>query len=102
MSWQSTARVKFESIGDSIPDHWRLATFPSSEEQRDVTGVYICSFLSQREIEITEKDASGIVEKTASGQWTAEEVIKAFCHRASLAHQLVNPSEREPWCLQRS
>jgi len=32
----------------------------------------------------------GIVEKTSAGTWTAEEVTAAFCHRASLAHQLTN------------
>lgn len=32
----------------------------------------------------------GIAEKVASGKWSAVEVTKAFCHRAALAHQLVN------------
>ncbi len=55
-----------------------------------MTGPYICKFLSTEEIEITETDAVDIVEKTSLGIWTAEEVTKAFCHRASLAHQLTN------------
>jgi len=52
--------------------------------------VYIREFLSEREVLITETDAVGIAEKTTKGDWTAVEVIKAFCHRASLAHQLVS------------
>ena len=49
---------------------------------------FVQKFLSEREIEITETDAVGIVQKTSTGTWTAEEIATAFCHRASLAHQL--------------
>lgn len=88
-TWQDLAKTKRDSINDSIPTAWRLRSIPSVEEQRDVTGKYIHQFLSAREVEITETDAVDIAKKTSTGQWTAEEVIKAFCHRASLAHQLV-------------
>ncbi|KAK6085993.1 hypothetical protein SCUP515_00354 [Seiridium cupressi] len=89
-SWQSLAAAKRQAILDSIPNNWRLASIPSVEEQRDVTGTYVQQHLSPREIEITETDAVGIVEKTSSGQWTSVEVAEAFCHRASLGHQLLN------------
>ena len=89
-TWQSLAKAKLASINKSIPEKWRLAATPSVEEQRDVTGEFITKSLSDREVEITEKDAVDIVKKTSTGQWTAEEVIRAFCHRASLAHQLTN------------
>jgi len=89
-SWKSLANAKRESILSSIPDKWRLKTpIPSAEEQRDVTGSYIQQFLTKREIEITETDAAGIAKETAAGHWKAVEVAEAFCHRASLAHQLV-------------
>lgn len=89
-AWQSLAKTKFASINQSIPSKWRLATIPSAEEQRDVTGDPITQSLSQREVEITETDAIQIVENTSSGRWSAQEVITAFCHRASLAHQLTS------------
>lgn len=89
-TWQSLAKTKLASINQSIPSKWRLATVPSAEEQRDVTGDPITQSLSQREVEITETDAIQIVENTSSGQWSAQEVITAFCHRASLAHQLTS------------
>ena len=88
-TWQDLAKSKREAIINSIPNEWRLGSIPSAEEQRDVTGKYIHQFLSEREVEITETDAVDIAKKTTTGQWTAEEVTKAFCHRASLAHQLV-------------
>lgn len=89
MAWQNLATAKLEAINGSIPDKWRISTIPSVQEQRDVTGASISIHLSKREIEITETDAVGIAAKTTTGQWSAEEVTTAFCHRAGLAHQLV-------------
>ncbi|KAK6846198.1 amidase [Apiospora arundinis] len=89
-SWLTLATAKREAILGSIPEKWRLTKIPSVEEQRNVTGAYVQQFLSPREVEITGADAVGIVEKTTTGAWSAVEVIKAFCHRASLSHQLVN------------
>ena len=89
-TWQNQARVKRESVNALIPEKWQLSSqLPSADQQRDVTGNYIQQYLSDREIEITENDAVGIASRTTTGQWKAEEVITAFCHRASLAHQLV-------------
>ncbi|KAF2763633.1 amidase [Teratosphaeria nubilosa] len=89
-SWKEKGKAKADEVLGLIPKEWRLAKIPSVEEQRDVTGTYIQQFLDKKEIEITETDAIGIVEHTTSGRWTAFEVAKAFCHRAALAHQLVN------------
>lgn len=88
--WQSRAAAKREAILASIPEKWHLKSIPSVEEQKDVTGAYIQQFLSSEEIEITETDSFGIAEKIAAGAWTAVAVIEAFCHRASLAHQILN------------
>ncbi|KAJ5595127.1 Amidase [Penicillium hispanicum] len=90
-AYYSQAEAKRESILNAIPEKWRLATpVPPASEQRDVTGDYIRQYLSVREIEITESDAVDIAAQTTSGRWTAVEVTEAFCHRAALAHQLVN------------
>ncbi|KIW75355.1 hypothetical protein Z517_10096 [Fonsecaea pedrosoi CBS 271.37] len=88
--WESRAKAKREAILNSIPEKWRLQKIPSPEEQKDVTGSYIQQFLDEKEVTITETDAVGIAEKVAAGAWTAVDVTQAFCHRASLAHQLVN------------
>ena len=88
--WKAKASAKRQAILDSLPQKWRLTSrIPDVEEQRDVTGSYIQQFLSPREIEITETDAVGIAKQTTTGQWSAVEVAEAFCHRASVAHQLV-------------
>lgn len=88
--WKQKGKEKADSILNLIPKEWRLEKIPSVEEQRDVTGPYIQQFLSKEEIAITETDAVGIVKQTTAGAWSAVEVAKAFCHRAALAHQLVN------------
>ncbi|KAI9718694.1 MAG: hypothetical protein M1812_003868 [Candelaria pacifica] len=90
-SWQVRAKTKRDAVNSLIPEQWRIkAPVPSPLEQRDVTGEYICQYLSKAEIEITETDAVGIVKETTAGRWTAVEVTGAFCHRAALAHQLTN------------
>ena len=89
-TWEVPARAKREAIKDAIPSKWRIPN--PAPEQTDVTGEYIRTFLTEREIEITETDAVGITEKTCSGSWTAVEVTEAFCKRAAIAHQLVGSS----------
>lgn len=88
-NWEQLGAEKRESILAAIPKEWRLEKIPTPEEQRDVSGTYIDQFLNAEEKEITETDAVGIVAKTTSGEWKAVDVIKAFCHRAAIAHQLV-------------
>jgi len=87
--WQERAQEKRDAILAAIPKEWRIDN-PPVEEQVDVTGTYIQQFLSDREVEITETTAEGIVGKIAKGEWKSEEVVRAFCHRAALAHQLVS------------
>lgn len=87
-SWETQAQVKRDAILAAIPKEWRIEN-PPIEKQVDVTGAYVQQFLSPREIEITETTADDIVKHTAGGTWGAEEVARAFCHRAALAHQLV-------------
>ncbi|AQZ10068.1 hypothetical protein BZL39_A10050 [Zygosaccharomyces parabailii] len=47
-------------------------------------------FLSPIEIEITECDLPTISKHIKARNWTAFQVASAYCHRASIAHQLVN------------
>ncbi|KAL9131644.1 MAG: hypothetical protein Q9217_000455 [Psora testacea] len=92
--WMANKRVnlsaKRDAISSSIPTRWKLDTVPSVQEKRDVTKSTIRKSLSQQEIVFTETDAVSIVEKTSTGQWKAQDVTKAFCRRASIAHQLTN------------
>jgi amidase len=55
----------------------------------DVTEI-TTSELSQREFEIVHLDATALVEALRNRRYTAVEVIKAFCHVATIAQQLTN------------
>ncbi|OAX81289.1 hypothetical protein ACJ72_04366, partial [Emergomyces africanus] len=89
-SWEAAAKAKRESLLNLIPGKWRIQTpIPPASELRDVTR-YIQQFLSPREIEITELDTVRLAQRTTTGQLTSVEVAEAFCHRSSLAHQLVS------------
>ncbi|KAF2117414.1 amidase signature domain-containing protein [Lophiotrema nucula] len=88
-SWESKAKAKREAILEAIPKEWRIET-PPVEQRIDVTGEFIQRYLADREVEITETTADEIVKHTVAGLWTAEEVTRAFCHRAALAHQLLD------------
>ena len=90
VSWTQAAKSKRDAITDSIPKEWHIDDVPSAKDQRNVTGSWCHKLLSSEEIEITESDAVDIVEKASAGIWTAEEVTRAFCHRASIAHQVLN------------
>lgn len=46
--------------------------------------------LSEAELDITTLSAEQIVKNIETQKWKAVEVCKAFCHRASIAHQLTN------------
>ena len=50
-----------------------------------------CGLLSDEELSITEDySATQLVARIASGQWTAEQVTRAYLKRAGIAHQLTN------------
>lgn len=91
MDWKKAGKDKADSVLNKIPKEWRIAEIPSIESQRNVSGAsYWKQHLSEKELEITESDAVDIVKSTTTGVWSAVDVAKAFCHRAAIAHQILN------------
>ena len=91
ISWRDLAREKREDVDNKIPREWRLSSaIPSAEDQPDITGEYIRRYLDSGEVDITESSAVEVLSNIGSGRWGAEEVARAFCHRAALAHQMVS------------
>ncbi|KAK5482945.1 hypothetical protein LTR43_010003 [Exophiala xenobiotica] len=89
--WESRAATKRASILSAIPPAWRIPTdqIPSSEECPKVTG-FARRYLSEEELIITETPPMDTMVHIQAGIWSAEEVVRAYCHRAAIAHQLVN------------
>lgn len=88
--WRKIGQDKAQSVLDLIPSEWRLPSVPFIEEQRDITGPYIQQFFNDQEIHITESEAIEIIQKCSSDEWSAVQSTKTFCHRAAVAHQLLN------------
>ena len=90
VGWQKIAHQKRQAVLQLIPTAWTLPIdLPPAEEQRDVTGHIIESFLTSQEIIFTQADAVEVTRRTSWGEWKARDVVEAFCHRAALAHQMV-------------
>ncbi|GAA5911054.1 uncharacterized protein JCM6883_004252 [Sporobolomyces salmoneus] len=60
------------------------------ESLRNVSTVRLEGLLDRDEIDVTEQDVDALLSKMASAEWSAEKVIRAFLHRAVIAHQLTN------------
>ncbi len=65
---------------DTLPQKGRLNVLGAPKE---------CGLLSQRELDITNSNATEMIEQMKLGIWTAEEVTVAFLKRATIGHQLV-------------
>ncbi|GAA6055527.1 hypothetical protein JCM3770_006769 [Rhodotorula araucariae] len=56
----------------------------------NVTKVPLEGVLTPSELEITESSVAELLLKLSGGTWSAEEVARAFCRRAVIAHELTN------------
>ncbi|KAH9832442.1 Amidase enzyme [Teratosphaeria destructans] len=90
MDWQETGRVKRESIKALLPECWRLPSIPSAEDVPNGSE-FSKTVLTEREVHITEHyTARTLLQALSSGSLSAVETIDAFCHRATIAHELTN------------
>ncbi|KAJ8607054.1 hypothetical protein MRB53_040563 [Persea americana] len=78
-SYRDIAAEKRSSLLSLIPREWHISV-PSPSAQLNVTGEYIEQYLTSAEKSITQTDAVGIADRIASREWTAVDVIRAFCH----------------------
>jgi amidase len=93
--WKVFAARRRQSLLDKIPVEWRLGKDWSSEERSKMNQNVLSvpresGILSERELDITENyDATALVQKLASGEFSSYEVTLAFSKRAAIAHQVV-------------
>jgi amidase len=95
-TWQEIAAEKKARQTASIPNEWLIT--PPADDVLDVTDVPAkCGLLSARDLEITTaSDATSLLQKLATGEWSSVDVTTAFCKRAIIAHQVVRPSFHLP------
>ncbi|KAH7133814.1 amidase signature domain-containing protein [Dactylonectria macrodidyma] len=95
--WQALIHEKRALRDSQIPTEWRLDDGITSQARRDnpISGFDLLdqtNLLTKREREITDKyDATALLGQLASGVVSSLEVTTAFCKRAAIAQQLINP-----------
>lgn len=99
-TWEAQAQVARHVLEKSIQKQWLLPAekLPSPDRLNVIDVPRECGLLSNAEIDMTETDATGLVEKMRQGFWTAEAVLTAFLKRATIGHQLVSYAV---WCSRR-
>lgn len=102
--WKTIVASKVQARDAAIPTSWAVP----KTDLLDVTGIpRACGILSEAEIRITESPARVLLEGLLDRTLTSEDVTRAFCKRAAIAHQLVRGSlggedsraERQVNCL---
>ncbi|KAF4548199.1 Acetamidase-like protein 2 [Elsinoe fawcettii] len=90
--WEEKAAVKRAETLAKIPKEWRLSSddLERAEQQRDLTGPFIQSFLSEDEVEVIKLDSVPLVGSISDGRLSAVRVAKAFCHATAVAQQINN------------
>ncbi|KAJ4327857.1 hypothetical protein N0V84_001667 [Fusarium piperis] len=95
--WKALIREKRAYRDSKIPEEWRLPKKITDQVRRDnpISAFDLLdqtNLLTKREREITDDyDATHLVAQLASGALSSLEVTTAFCKRAAIAHQLINP-----------
>jgi hypothetical protein len=98
-SWQSIAELKRAALQELLPVSFQIESVPLAEKLPNVTD-FIQTFLSPAELDITENHSAEVLQsKLTAGELSATEVTKAFCHRATIAHQLVSIPKPSPTSL---
>ncbi|KAI1293085.1 amidase [Xylaria venustula] len=91
-TWEALAAKKRQDLLNSIPEEWRIpGHLLPPESQVDVSEFPESSgWFTREELDITNSTVVELLPKLANGSLTSEKVTRAFCKRASAAHQLVN------------
>ncbi|KAL2833984.1 amidase signature domain-containing protein [Aspergillus pseudoustus] len=92
MSWEEIAEKKRQALKNSIPSQWIIPDdlLPPADQADVTTFPRESGFFTERELELTSTNATDLLKKLASGEWTSTEITTAFCKTAAVAHQLTN------------
>jgi amidase len=92
MGWEASVDKKRKALSALIPEQWRIpvSQLPPESERSVVSFLKENGLLTAEELTITELTVQELARKIASGEYTAVQVCQAYCHRAAIAHQLVN------------
>jgi amidase len=92
MGWEELVEKKRKALASLIPEKWRIPIekLPASSQRSVISYGETSGLLSVEEMDITQLTIEELARKIASREYSAVQVCEAFCHRAAIAHQLVN------------
>ncbi|KAN0072643.1 Amidase signature domain containing protein [Elaphomyces granulatus] len=94
--WSLLVSEKRSSNLAKIPLEWRLSSgiLDTIDEKATISVLDVpgrCGILTEVELELTEKyDATDLTRMMIEGKAKSEDVVRGFCKRAAIAHQLTN------------
>lgn len=90
-NWELEAQKSRDVLQGSIQQQWILPKdkLPPTNRHNVLAVPRESGVLSPKELEISESDATSLVQKMEAGEWSAMEVTTAFSKRATIGHQLV-------------
>jgi len=89
-TWQEIVAGKKLKQVAAIPEDWKLKNLPSKAVLNVIDVPESCGLLTENEREITAVEVDVLLDKLATGVWSAVDVITAFAKRAVIAHQVVS------------
>lgn len=88
--WKTKAAEKLRAVRSGIPPEWRLTEDEIKHHSKDIMAAPE-QILSSEAFKITEIESGvALARQLASGAVSAEDVARAFMHRAAIASQLTN------------
>jgi amidase len=88
--WASRALEKKNNVLSTIPPEFIHSGLTHSVTDTTSVQEIPKTILSAEEQAITSLDVPAIISSIAAGQYSSVQVLKAFVHRAAIAHQLLN------------
>ncbi|CUM66574.1 uncharacterized protein PRCAT00004243001 [Priceomyces carsonii] len=88
-NWEDIAKQKREAVLAAIPKEWILNEVPSADDLPNVRE-FLKSILPDDENDIAYSSVTSLISKIAQGELSSSRVIKIFCKRAAILHQLTN------------
>lgn len=90
--WKIAAKEKRNEVVNSIPKEWIIPGIRDNMERAGFTNPrsYIDTLVPHQECQITDSTVSELSQKISKGELSSFDVCYAFCHRAALAHQILN------------
>ncbi|KAK6466091.1 Acetamidase [Scheffersomyces coipomensis] len=91
-NYKKIAAQKLKQRDAKFISKWLIpeSALPAKDTKDVLPWISKSGYLTDLELEITESTATKILENIKFKQWSAYQVASAFCHRASIAHQLTN------------